>query len=126
MSKNFIKTPKNTIPSNFQWNKASETDPDVVKFKNHDIFSISSVLLLHSKSQGNLPGYFVKYQNDHPGGTPPRKKGDKLFHDMNGAILNDVQYYYPVDKIAMDLPKPTAAAKTEKSKAEPVKQPANN
>jgi hypothetical protein len=122
MAKNFINPPKNTIPASFEWNKASETDPHVVKVAGHDIFHVSSVLLLHSKSQGNLPGFFAKYVTDHPGATPPRKKGDKLYYDMFGKILTDVEYYYPVDKMAMELPKKPAPAKAEKPKAEPAKQ----
>lgn len=88
----------------FAWNDASKKEPGVSKVGHHDLYKISTILLIHDEKLGVKPGYFLKYQKDHPGGFPPREKGEAVWHDMHGTELKNVLYFYPVDKMPVTKP----------------------
>lgn len=94
--------PKEQTAVSFKWIDPAKVLPAVKKIAAHELYKISSSLLLHDAKKGVTPGYFLQYLTDcfHAGAA--RKKGDGIFHSMKDEVLNDVVKYYPVDKIPVD------------------------
>lgn len=94
-----------TIPVIFGWKSTKDGHPAVKKHT--DVYSISGMLLLHSNKYGRTPGYFVKYDKDHLAATPPRQKGDTVYHAADGTVLTDVKYFFETK----DIPAPKEPTK---------------
>ena len=81
------------------WENAAKKTP-AVHGKKENPCLFSSVLLIHDKERGVLPGFYVKWNQDHFFGDDRQiKAGDAYYVSMKDEILTNVLYFYQVNKL---------------------------
>jgi len=110
------KTASPGAPINFDWIPATQL-PKLHKINGNAIYHVSKLLLVHDSKRGVIPGHVVSYNQEFFDAGKLREKGETIFHDMAGTVIDNPLYYYEVDKLPITKKDPPPVAK-ETAKAE--------